>query len=116
MSDHRSPDEIENVLGGAEGDAGEAESPGGVSRRALPRLGALAGAGASVAGMARAASAARTAPVEDAASRAPSDWNEATIAQLQAAMASGRLRSLELVDFYLSRIALVDKSGPFVNA
>ena len=118
MSNDRSPDGIENIVGGAEGDTGERGAPGGLSRRALLRLGALAGAGASMAGM---GGVARASSIEGAAAaisaaHAPSDWNEATIAQLQAAMASGHLRSLELVDFYLARIALLDKSGPRVNA
>ena len=44
---------------------------------------------------------------------APTQFNEATIAELQADMSSGKLTSVELVQFYLDRIASLD-SG--VNA
>jgi len=47
---------------------------------------------------------------------APSDLNEATVAQLQALMAKKTLRSADLVDYYLSRIASLDQSGPTVNS
>jgi amidase len=43
----------------------------------------------------------------------PTQFNEATIAQLQADMSSGNLTSEELVDFYLERIEILD---PGVNA
>ena len=41
---------------------------------------------------------------------------EATIPELQDAMAAGRLSSVELVDFYLARIAAYDDAGPKLNA
>jgi Asp-tRNA(Asn)/Glu-tRNA(Gln) amidotransferase A subunit family amidase len=41
---------------------------------------------------------------------------EATIPELQAAMASGDLTSVELVGFYLARIAAYDDAGPSLNA
>ncbi|HKB89425.1 MAG TPA: amidase family protein [Opitutaceae bacterium] len=41
---------------------------------------------------------------------------EATIADLQAAYASGRLTSHEVVLAYLSRIAAYDKKGPYINS
>lgn len=41
---------------------------------------------------------------------------EATIDDLQAAMADGKLTSRDLVLFYMQRIANYDKSGPTVNA
>jgi amidase len=47
---------------------------------------------------------------------APSKFNEATIAQLQADMASGRLTSVELTQFYLTRIFVLDQKGPGVNS
>jgi amidase len=47
---------------------------------------------------------------------APSKFNEATIAQLQAAMASGKLTSVELTQFYITRIMNLDQNGPKVNA
>src|SRR6516164_956322 len=45
--------------------------------------------------------------------KAPTKFNEATIAQLQDDMNSGRLTSEELVEFYLERIEVLD---PGVNA
>ena len=93
--------------------APEHETPAGdVSRRSFLRLGALAGAGASVAGL-------WNAPAEAAAAAeatAPTAFEEATIAELQAAMESGDLTALELVDFYLRRIEALDQSGPKVNS
>jgi amidase len=47
---------------------------------------------------------------------APSKFNEATITQLQADMAAGKLTSLELTEFYLTRILLLDQKGPAVNS
>jgi amidase len=41
---------------------------------------------------------------------------EATIPELQHAMETGDLTSVELVDFYLARIAAYDDSGPELNA
>src|SRR5258708_39621323 len=47
---------------------------------------------------------------------APVQIEEATVAQLQAAMASGELTSRALVQHYLDRIARYDKQGPKLNA
>ena len=41
---------------------------------------------------------------------------EAAIPQIQAAMESGDLTSVQLVDFYLARIAAYDDAGPTLNA
>jgi amidase len=41
---------------------------------------------------------------------------EATIVQLQGALASGQLTSVELVQKYLTRIQQIDKSGPRINS
>jgi Asp-tRNA(Asn)/Glu-tRNA(Gln) amidotransferase A subunit family amidase len=41
---------------------------------------------------------------------------EATIPELQRAMKAGKLTSVELVDFYLARIAAYDETGPALNA
>src|SRR5215210_3045103 len=41
---------------------------------------------------------------------------EATIPELQRAMETGDLTSVELVDFYLARIAAYDDAGPKLNA
>jgi amidase len=46
----------------------------------------------------------------------PTEHNEATIAQLQAEMASGRLTSEQLTREYLQRIHALDERGPGVNA
>ena len=48
-------------------------------------------------------------------SSAPSPL-EATIPELQKAMESGELTAVELVDFYLARIAAYDNAGPKLNA
>lgn len=44
------------------------------------------------------------------------DVTEKTVAQLQAAMASGSVNSQTLVQLYLARIAAIDKSGPKLNS
>ena len=46
----------------------------------------------------------------------PRKFNEATIAQLQADMASGKLTSVELTQFYITRIFRLDQNGPGVNS
>lgn len=88
-----------------------------LSRRTFLRWGALAGAGASVAGVlggqAAKAEGAET-PITDDLTNA--QLENATIAQLQAAMESGELTSAHLVDFYLRRIERLDQSGPTVNS
>jgi amidase len=52
----------------------------------------------------------------DSASSAPSHFNEATVAELQAKMAAGTLSSEQLTSFYLTRILALDQNGPGVNA
>jgi amidase len=46
----------------------------------------------------------------------PTRHNEATVAQLQAEMASGKLTSEELTKEYIARIIALDQNGPGVNA
>src|ERR1700736_147434 len=46
----------------------------------------------------------------------PTKHNEATIAQLQAEMASGSLTSHDLTEEYITRILALDQKGPGVNA
>jgi hypothetical protein len=46
----------------------------------------------------------------------PKKHNEATVAQLQAEMASGKLTSVALTKEYIARIAALDQDGPGVNA
>src|SRR5437867_513860 len=49
--------------------------------------------------------------------RAPApEIEEATIAELQAAMAAGSLTALSLVRMYLARIRTLDRSGPHLNS
>ncbi|HEV2851957.1 MAG TPA: amidase [Thermoanaerobaculia bacterium] len=84
-----------------------------LSRRTFLRLGALAGAGAPLAGMLGGASEAQAQGVISDAAVA---LEEATIAQLQAAMTRGGLTSLDLVNMYIERIAAIDQSGPCVNS
>ena len=81
-----------------------------VTRRDALKLGAgtLAGAAATVAAL-------QGAPLA-ALAAAPSDLNEATVVQLQALMTQKKLRSVDLVDFYLRRIRSLDQSGPTVNS
>ena len=81
----------------------------GVNRRDFIQLTALAGAGASLAG-------ALSTPAQAQTSGAPSQFNEATVAQLQAAMASGQTSSAELTNFYLNRILALDQRGPGLNS
>src|SRR5882757_5631361 len=46
----------------------------------------------------------------------PTQYNEATVAQLQAAMASGRLTSVKLTEYYLARIRALDAGHEGVNS
>jgi len=46
----------------------------------------------------------------------PSRFNEATVADLQAQMAAGRLTSVDLTKFYLTRIQQLDENGPGLNS
>ena len=46
----------------------------------------------------------------------PTKFNEATVAELQALMASGQLTSEELTQYYITRIMALDQNGPGVNA
>ena len=46
----------------------------------------------------------------------PTRFNEATVAQLQAMMASGELSSVELTRYYIKRIIALDENGPGVNS
>ena len=46
----------------------------------------------------------------------PKNYNEMTVAQLEALMASNKLSSEQLTSYYISRILALDQSGPGVNA
>lgn len=93
-------------------DENEKHDPDELSRRTFLRLGALAGAGAPLAGMLGASEASAQVPLTDAAVA----LEEATIAQLQASMTRGGLTSLILVNMYLERIAALDQDGPCINS
>ena len=91
-----------------------------IDRRSFLRLGALAGAAAAtVPGVARPAES-RARPGRGGAGRVDdgNDINivEASIAQLQAAMAAGHLTAESLVGRYLGRIDALDEHGPKVNS
>lgn len=88
--------------------AGSANAEG-VNRRDFIQLTALAGAGASIAG-------ALSTSAQAQSSGAPSQFNEITVAQLQAAMASGQTSSVELTNFYINRILALDQRGPGLNS
>ena len=77
-----------------------------LSRRDVLKLGAGAVAGAA------ALSIVRSLP----AAAAPTNLNEMTVAQMQASMASHQLSSLDLVNYYLTRIKTIDQAGPTVNS
>jgi len=91
-----------------QGGPGGPENPG---RRSFLESSAVAGAAASLT-----AAGVRPVPAARARISAPYDLNEATIAELQRAMAAGRLTSTALVIFYLERIAALDQRGPRVNS
>src|SRR3989442_11733539 len=55
-------------------------------------------------------------PLSARAQEAPTNLNEATVAQLQSMMASGQLTSVALTNFYIKRILTLDQNGPGVNA
>jgi len=80
-----------------------------LSRRNFLQLGALAGTAASLTGLG-------PVTLAQAQPAAPDDLTDATIAELQAAMAAGQQTSISLVNVYLQRIATLDQSGPRVNS
>src|SRR5438445_7822601 len=92
-----------------------AGSRDGIDRRSFLKYSAVAGAAAS----AIPALGIAGAPNASAATAAPGDsfrWNEATIAELQAAMGSGEITSLGLTRAYIGRIESKDLSGPTLNS
>ncbi|RPH54995.1 amidase, partial [bacterium] len=89
------------------------ERKGEVSRRTFLRWGAIAGAGAPVAGLLNAPAAAVQDP-PGPLNEPAQELEEATIAELQAAMTRGGLNALGLVNMYLERIQALDQHGPEV--
>ena len=86
----------------------------GLDRRDFLRMGTLTGAAASLGGLSAlpAAAAVDRSPVASA----PSSLNEVTILELQARMKGGDLSAVELLNYYLRRIHLLDETGPGVNS
>src|SRR5216683_4793792 len=66
--------------------------------------------------LAAAALAGAPSPARAQANDAPTQFNEMTVAQMQSAMAAGRLTSVQLTQFYIDRILRLDQNGPGVNA
>src|ERR1700726_4544189 len=130
MSADRPPRDPSDLPLDGRRDGEDRTTAAGVDRRTLFRLGALAGPGASMAGAgmlagspaARAQGAgdpgeeATPEEIQAAVAAAPSELNEATIAELQSMMSKGHLSSTELVEYYLARIRALDKRGPKVNS
>jgi len=92
---------------------GDQNAKDDLSRRTFLRLGALAGAGAPLAGMLGAAA---PAAAQTSLSDAAVAIEEATIAQLQDAMTKGGLSSQDLVNMYLERIASIDEDDIGLNS
>ena len=96
----------------AEGTNPDPEERSHVNRRDFIRITALATTGAALAG-----SLPTQVFADDSEEIADGlHLQEATIAQLQAAMASGRLSAQTLVDRYVDRIKRLDRGGPHVNS
>ncbi|MET0476774.1 MAG: amidase [Actinomycetota bacterium] len=89
--------------------------PDRISRRSFLKASGTAGAAGALAGAGTVANAAGAMAATD--HDAPSfPFEEATIAELQAAMASGRLSSRRLTQAYLRRIRQIDLSGIQLNS
>ncbi|MGE5245571.1 MAG: amidase [Betaproteobacteria bacterium] len=104
---------IRNLLNRISRDRTRSRSSG-VSRRDFIQLTAVAGAGASMVGASAAPALASQAATP--AQHAPTRFNEATIADLQAAMAAHQTTAVELTNFYLNRIRALDENGPRLNS
>ncbi len=99
------------------------KKPSGESALELSRRSVLgAGATAVAMGLARAVPGAAQGNDDDgreagvAAARAPFEYGEATLAELQAAMASGKTSARALSEAYLARIAALDQRGPTLRS
>lgn len=90
------------------------DAPSNLSRRAFVGVG-IAGAIAAVTGAAPSTAAAGGID-RPAAMLAPFELEEATIAQLQQWMTSGRFTSRALCEMYLGRIAEIDRKGPSIRS
>jgi len=89
----------------------------GLNRRDFIRLTALGGALATAtAGATACATPERTAPPAAGAAPDAFELEEWTVAQLQDAMASGRLTARAVTERYLARIEAVDRQGPTLGS
>src|SRR2546425_6815772 len=86
-----------------------------MKRRNVLQLVAV-GSAAAMTGPTFASAALKPAPLAARSKVKPFDLDEATIAEFQAGMTSGRYSSLSLAKKYLTRIEQIDKHGPAVNA
>ena len=86
-----------------------------LDRRGFLGVGALTGA-AAVSGACRPAQEPQAASVKDGFRVPAFEFREATVADLQARMASGELTSRRLTQAYLNRIEAIDRQGPTLAA
>src|SRR6266487_2323489 len=123
MAEYRTGSGKETTMAGARKRNGKGN--GGITRRQFigytTAAGALAAAGPALPALTgRAAAGTRsTAPAGTAAAPVRPEsfkWEEATIADLQAAMERGSLTSHHLVQAYIQRIKLIDFSGVQLNS
>jgi amidase len=89
-----------------------------INRRKFLRAGLLGGVGAAVAGSALGGDAARVLAslAGEPQGVGKFDWEELTVRDAQAAMASGRLSARRLTEMYLERIERIDRRGPALNS
>src|SRR2546423_3491095 len=86
-----------------------------MKRRSFLRLVAM-GSAAAMTGPTFASAGLKPGPLASRSKVKPFELDEATIAELQAGMKSGRYSSVSLVKKCLGRIEQIDKRGPAVNA
>ena len=90
--------------------------PSNLDRREFVKLGALAGATAAVAGTSACALEGPTGAGGQSTDPTDFELNEATIQDLQAAMASGERSAHSITQAYLDRIAVFDRQGPSLRS
>jgi len=108
MADERRPENRSPVPPES---ATDRPTPEGLSRRALLKVGALAGAGAALVGTA----AGQQAELQPFTFQ-ETGIAEMTVAELQGLMESGDLNSVALVNRYLARIRSLDQNGPTLTS
>ena len=95
------------------------QRPATINRRAVLKWGAAAPVGAAAVGIAAHRSPRPTGPVRAAGLAQPAPFaelEEATLADLRAALDDGGMSVRELVDAYLARIEALDRGGPRLNS